>query len=397
MVKIMNISQEVKGEIGAINLFDDDNILFLEQDEPYELHFHSENIGIVKFNYKTKKTDRFKFDKPINLFSCINSTEVMYYSNIHKFNSKYGVNIYKMDCNSLKSCCISEFSTEFESDNEAHFDNLSLNSRLIGINDRYVMFLLPRIQFGQPFFHKALLIDSVEKRVYKIPDSIGCIDTILRVDQVFASSKGEYIIVKTGRIGDFEKRRIWEQQKQKGEFTEYHDSLEDLAICKVSEFADNVKHGMPIDKDKIVQTCDLHEGLRIIGNYEDKIIYSIQSFGKGTTDIKIYDVESHRIKTITVEGFYDDIKYSNGRLYGFMRNNEVTDIYDIITRYKLFSSKEWIVHIDEEKCITSNEEFIDHKFKRIVKIYNLNDKNKIDRHEFNSCYFDYERNTLIVL
>ncbi|BDR79977.1 hypothetical protein N072000002_02240 [Clostridium tetani] len=388
MVKIVNIGKEVKGEIGVINLFGDRNILFLEQ---------GENISIVKFNYKTKKADRLKFDKPINLFSCINSTEVMYYSNIDKFNSKYRVNIYKMDCNNLKNCYISEFNTEFESDNENHFDSLSLYSRLIGLNDRYVIFLLPCIQLSEPFFHKALLIDSVEKRVYKIPDSIGCIDTILRVDQVFAFQKGEYIILKTGRIGDYEKRQIWEQQKQKGEFTEYHSSLEDLVICKVSEFADNVKHGIPIDKDKIVQTCDLHEGLRIIGNYEDKIIYSIQSFDKGTTDIKIYYVGSHRIKTITVEGFYDNIKYSNGKFYGFMQNNGVTNIYDIITKDKIFSSKGWNVHIVDENFITLNDEFIDDKFKSILEIYNFNDKNKIDGMEFNSCCFDYERNTLIVL
>ncbi|WP_125153497.1 hypothetical protein [Clostridium rectalis] len=390
MVNVINIGKEVKGEIGVINFFGDRNMLFLKQ---------GENKNIVKFNYKNQKIDKIKFDKPIKLFSCINSTEVMYYANIYEFNSKYVVKIYKVDCNNLKSCYISEFSTEFEVEKEGGFHRLSLDSRLIGVNDRYALFLLPHTQysFGKPFFYKALLIDSVEKRVYKIPDLIGAIDTILRSDQICPFQKGEYIMFKTGRIGNFEKRQFWEEQKQKGEFKEEHDSLENLIICKVSEFLDNVKHGIPIHKKNIIQTCDLHEGLRIIGYYKGKIIYSIQSFQKGRTDIKIYDVESHKIKTITVEGFYDNIKYYNGMFYGFIQNNEFINIYDIITRDKIFSYKGWSVHIIDENFIAFKDEFIEDKTKSILEIYNFNDKNKIDSMEFNSCCFDYEKNTLIVL
>ncbi|BDR85616.1 hypothetical protein [Clostridium tetani] len=80
-----------------------------------------------------------------------------------------------------------------------------------------------------------------------------------------------------------------------------------------------------------------------------------------------------------------------------MQNNGVTNIYDIITKDKIFSSKGWNVHIVDENFITLNDEFIDDKFKSILEIYKFNDKNKIDRMEFNSCCFDYERNTLIVL
>lgn len=382
MVKIVNLDNILEGKPYGMALAYNNNIILMERINLYIDELDQFN-KIIKLNYETKKIDEFKFDKPIAVgeFSFINSSPIMYYAVIDKL--KHELNIYIVNYDTFESHHILSLNT----------DTRLFGIQLVGLNDRYCII---KSLISEGLFEKMILIDAVENKSYEIPKSIGNNDDISRIDEIVTISGNEYFIVKTGATCDSEKYSKWKVQNKSGVFANYGDALENLILYDINEFVQNVKQELPMVEGKILETCDLHSGMRIIKCDEKKVIYSVQSFKNKTTYIKIFDLESQESKCITIEGLYDYMQYFNKKIYGLIRDEQYADVYDVITKKKLLRVKGMIIYFDDDYAIGTNVEFENETIYYLLTKYSLSAENKIEKLKISSYCFDYDKNILFI-
>jgi hypothetical protein len=410
MLQIINIHKALQENIVKTNLFFENNVIVLEQNN-YRLNPNQffRYISIKKINYISQCIEELKFNKPADLVSLISSSSIIYYAYIGKNKESYFINLRKINCiNSIEEDILT-IDTEFRVDNGKGYILLSQNSKIIGLSERYIMLAIaqPQLKAGHSYFYKILLIDSIQKKIYPIPDEINKLDTLRRLSQVWLVNNDKSIVFKTGRIQSFEKKQIWKNQKEEGVFKQYQDHLETLILCQVDEFVNNIKSGLGISKDWIIETSNLHTALDVIKLNVDssnlnKIFYSVESFKDNSTEIKTYNLISHEIEGRLTTECYDFIMCFREKLYGFLMQNGYVDVYNIISKEKVlsFSTYEQILDIDiDSKYFISVSHMFgnNEKTKYTLNINKVDNGNIINTFECNSFYFDYKKDILILI
>lgn len=399
-MRILNVSNLVYGYIRATNLFFKDNLVFIEENDAFvtfdKIH---KFIGIEKVDFTAQSIDKFKFNEPADIVTEISSNKTIYYGVINREEKTYSISIHKVDCDKINDDYIINIDTKVNISNNDDYNTLKFDSSIIGIDGQYAILLLrnPNHEYGQPFFTQAFLIDSLEKKSYLIPDLIGKQDTFLRTDSINTSIDGKYLILKTGRILPIEKKGIYNKQKKEMCYKPYYDSLENLIVYEVDQFIDNIKNGIEINTKKIIETCDLHSALSIIDNDEDKITYSFECFDCSSTYIKTYNLKTKQMESSIIRKSYDYIMCFDKKLYGFLKTENTTSIYDIASGRKILSTDKRVIYVDEEIFITFEYKSNDKMYQQYTLIINdLKNNNVIDTFKCTYYNFHYNKNALIL-
>lgn len=354
--------------------------------------------GIYIVNYQTKEVFPCNFQREADLLALNCSGSSVYYAYIdNKRNDKY-ICLRKIDCSTLSDqdiCKISIKSVDSKNFNEI----ISALSIIIGINERYCIVFVPIIFTPKTFpkhgiyFSNCLLIDSIEKKAYPVPDQISESDTLLRLDRAWVVNNGKYIMFKTGRIRPFEKKEIWEKGREKGVYKEYGDHLEALLLYKTEEFVNNVKNGFGL-KNNIIASCDLHGSLAIIGVDHDNIVYCKRIFKDASTKVNFYSLSSMNTVTNIIDELYDGFMFYNQKLYGIVENikGKYNDIYDISTKSKLIRLpySRTVIYINKDYVISYNI------LEKKILVENLVNGDLIQTFESGSVRYDFENNQIIL-
>lgn len=373
MLQTLEVHKLLSGNIFKTNLFFENSMVFIERPDFFtKPDQQSGYISIQRFNYITQDFYKFQFSKPVDLITYTSCHSVIYYAYINNEKGNYCINLNKVNCINWNDENILTIDMEVSEDNESYGYNLE-NSIITGLSERYVLLAIPKenYEFGTPFFHKVFLIDSFENKAYLIPDTIKKLDTLLRIDDINILNNGEYVMFKTGRIRPFEKRKIWNNQKEKGIFAEYPDHLETLIVCKLDEFVNNTKCELEIPENNLIQRCDMNSCLSVIGTDNDKIIYLTQYFKENVTEVVFFNFKLNQTEIIKIKEVFNHIAYFNGKLYGVLNNEKCIEIYDINKKQKIFTTNtdEGIIYIDDENIVTCK--CISGEFKNLFTVNNL--------------------------
>lgn len=392
-MQIINVHQLLNNYTLRTNLSDDDNMVFIESsdfinnpDKPIQY------IRVHKVNYKTQTVDKFELNHPADLITLVSSNDIVYYATIDKQDSCFSISLNKVNC--LKWNEENILSIPIHVDENS--DCILSSSLLVGLNKRYALLAIPKTTpiYGQPFFDKILLIDTFEKNTYLIPDKIGEYDTLLRLDEIYVDNKGKHVTFKTGRIRPFEKKQIWDEQSKTGNFEEYYDHIETVLSCGIHEFANNVKSGIGLDNGNIVEKCDLHGALSIIGNDSSKLVLSINKFNATTIEVKTFYFELNKLDISKSIGKYESLIYFNSKLYGLLKHGIHIDIYDIFDGTKIYRSDENIIYIDNDYIMSLKPTgvILENRF----TARQLSDGLVINTFNCRFSEYDFERNVVIV-
>jgi len=394
MYEILDFRKTINTRVMPTNIYSDDGVILLETtDYIGDCRGPIKYTGIYEINYLTKNMNKFKFNVPADIISLKGSCDVIYYGYINTQKSNYCVNLHKINCRDWSQEYILTIDTEISIEDNRNYKNLAAG--MVGINERYsVLSISYPIPNQRSLCCKTFLIDSLEKKLY--PIGIGT-DTLFLQDPWFISNS-DYIGFKTGKIQPYEKRDFWLLRKKDGVTKEYKNHEETIILCKVNELIKIIKEGLKLNSNWTIEKCDSNCTIdslnKTIDSNINKVIYSVEHFEKNITEIKIIEMEDHSLVTTMSEGFYDNLMYSNNKVFGIKRFEDFFDIYDVNSKDKLFSIDEDILFIDEEVFITLK--FSVENFNRIVTVRNLSNQQSISAFECHSVYCDYEKNILVL-
>ncbi|RCX08303.1 hypothetical protein DFR58_14315 [Anaerobacterium chartisolvens] len=396
MVNVLNLHSLLNGNYMKTNLSLGNCLIFIEQNdylsnsgEPIQY------IGIKKLNTLTHSVSSYAFNYPADIISHVSACATLYYSSVFKQESNYFISLNKFNCMEWNEENVITISLEI---NDTDTPLFIKDSVIIGLDDRYCIMAIPNFlpKYGQPFFGNLLLIDSLEKKKYSITEKVGNLDSLHCMDEAWTCKSNDgslNLLIKTGRIRPFEKKRFWDDMEKYGENAEYFDQFEKLILYKVDNLINDVKYGATINKI-ILCDCNFKGALSVVSVDNRKIIYSVQLFKQIATEIISYDLETTQTKTVKDKLLYDYVIYSNKKLFGFKQQGKATHVFNIEDKRNMFISHEHIIYIDEEKFITLKRK--PHDFKRLIVIYNMSSADMLEAIE--CSFFDYNtlNNTLTI-
>ncbi len=392
MADIINVSALMGGIVVKTNLFLNNDIIFVENnilEDDSKFPKILDYKGIKKLNTRTLKIEDYSFKSRAGIVSFVSSASTIYYGKITNEENKSSILIYKVHCDNMVEEEIIKINLDIK--NEALSD-----SYIVGLNERYAILFIPHstLVYGRPFFNKGILIDSFEKKTYDIPDKINELDTLLRVDEAWISNDSQNILFKTGRIRPDEKKRIWDEQAEKGTFNEYHDHIESIMAFDINELVGNIKKGIQINKTDIIDTCDMHKAINII-SVTGNVNYSINDFKTKQTEIKTIDFQTKKMLSIKCNSMFDYILGFDNAFHGItLTDNKEQEVYSIEKNRVVFSTNKNIAYIDKENIITF--EIKKQSLNRIFSIYNLQKNEEVQTMEGRILEYEFGSNELIL-
>lgn len=399
-MKILNVTNLASKSIPT-NLFFDNSIMLIEADNTFN------NVGLCKYNIETNQNKNFKFDKMPDIISYVSAKKTLFYGEL---DTDFTIKIKKFSCDDWVENYSLTLNTEFIINANGNDYNPFIDSRLIGLNERYAIWALPHSEliYGRPFFEKILLIDTLEKQSIEIQNKISEFDSLLRLDDAWIINNGEYILFKTGRIRPSEKRNLWDEGIKKDNNEIYFDNIETLISITVEDFIENVKRGIELPESAIIQTVDyrgclkfLENGVDITENNNGNIIFVVESFLDNTTDFVFYDYINKQPTVKRINNIFKDIRYYNGVFYSVIPNfidrdiqkdktpkKELShiEIFDIFCNKKVNTNKDGnLVYIDDKLLVTSK--FLKGLSKEEITVFDLVNGNKNIFYTNHSLYF----------
>lgn len=390
MVKVINIDEFNDKELTYTNLFFDNNIIFIEENS--ELRAFGNNLGIIKYNIISKNADYYRFPANSIIVSCKNSQPVMYYAPIHWNQDWACIQFRKLNCVNFGDKQITSILVEDEKETVPAESRL-WNTELFGIDERYAIVFIPTInhKYGQSCFSKMLLIDSQENRSYDVPIKLGKSDSLLRMC-LFNASKCKdqtYIMLKTGRMGCYEKKDFWDLQEQN-----YFDQLESLLILDVNTFIKNIKDGDEIAKNHVVDSCGFEEAFVDCTLDGGQLKYTKVNFSDQSSSFVLYDVFSKQKFETKFDGLYVEFFRSDNEIYAIEMEEE--KLYDLMNKQLIYRtvSNEHILDFNNKYAITY---LFQEGLKSAIYLHNIKENTVNKLGEGRLFDFDSQRQILTIV
>lgn len=178
------------------------------------------------------------------------------------------------------------------------------------------------------YFNNILLIDTEEKRHFDFSVDLSDVDSILRFEDLWVSGDRKHLVLKTGRIRSFEKRRFWGNSQSSG-FNDSTDQIENLIMFDMNSLIESCKKKMALTEYHVLQCSDELSTNGFIGFDNTAVIYFVNIFSEGVSYIKTFDWESKTTSSRILDSLYDSINYQSGTLYGFVNGRSYRLIGDI--------------------------------------------------------------------
>ncbi|WP_434756403.1 hypothetical protein [Paenibacillus amylolyticus] len=323
----------------------------------------------------------------------------IYYLSIHR-NSKdiefiiYQIDFEKMDCEEVFK--FNRFHPHINSLEQTEIDR----AEIIGINERYFIFAVPDFDSTKNINDSGhFLIDIKEQQIYKIPKFIGSKDYInnLSYIRVFEISGEYHIMLVTGRISSWEKRKLWDTEKT-GTLPR-RTKFQSISLLPLNTFIKIIKYNQSIDKEYIIYEFDEHSALAHTEILESNIYIYKEDFKNNNSQLYINNIESKKIDIIEIEEIYNKIFFIKGKpRYGLKKLDTRDVLHDFNSGEQVFSTNEienisWVY-----KNIVITREYSSLEGRVIFKLNDLEKEEVITEKKgrMPGVYYSAEHNTLVL-
>jgi hypothetical protein len=292
--------------------------------------------GVIRYNHDSKPFEHLVFERGLEIISRVSTQNTLYFASIHWIERKATFTLHKLDCIQMQLSDV--FSYEVE--DKAH-DDFSVSqlwsTEIHGLNERYVLASVPSIEIpleGGLLSHY-ILIDTHAQMSYRVPDTIGSLDSILRMEilYVFEHEQQQYITFKTGRINAEEKESIWLKYKEKKPM-----AIQNIVVLNLPDFIYKVKEGISIDESYIIDCCHYTSGFSHYYVNGQRVISHKHHFPDNTSEIVFYNVVTKELIVKPLSMRFDYVMNTKEKYYGVKQEEYRTELFDAISGELLFSS-----------------------------------------------------------
>lgn len=396
MTKILDVSCLFSKRVQKVNNEFNDSVIFVETSNYVkDAEFCYKSISIVNIH----SIDAIKYNLPVNtkIINSSNSKETFYYAQLYSQSNNTTVNVHlrKLNLKNLHDMEVNIIQVETQEQDEPT-DYIALNSKIVGINERYCLFFVPqkKLQYGINYFSKCLLVDSFENKVFTVKAEFINGDSLLRLQDIWVINDSQNILIKTGRIQDFEKRKFWKKTIENDDNPKYIDQNESLVLLNTQLFISNVKNNESLT-NIIIDSADFKSALSLCGYCGHKLTYNKKMFEEKQNIIITYMLNSGKFERKEVADSYEIICTPEKHYLIKTIKGDSTrfDVHDPTTNTTFQTTGSGIIAIDKEKIITYR---YDEKFEQIVCIFNIHSGEIVNTYQ--KCNFDYdlERNLIII-
>lgn len=382
MYKIIDYSTKKNYFPISANMFSNDLLIYCNRCSSLFPNKGENKYFIVSLNVLTNQQVLYKTKHPADLMTPISHDGTIYYTHHQTTEDGIIINFAKINCINWIEQDIVSINVE-KGDGERPDDYIVLpQPNLIALSDRYALFALPYTSWQKNhFYHKLLLIDSIDKQTYEIKFNFLGNDSISRLDNVWVSADSKYIIVKTGRITAGEKKAIYELNQNPEHILEL---LENLIMFEIDKMVNSAKSGRIISEFQLLGCADYRGTVQYIGQTDNKIVTIEESFLKSNISLKIINISTNKSSLIDINTF-NHVELYCGKLFGFKKNNLLTEIYDIDQNTLLWKSDEDVIWIDE-KCIITYRKKSNSNI-TVVIIKSIDNQKILEQFETNRIFF----------
>ena len=399
MLKIINFYDVLNKKAEKVQNVFFDNFVFIESTDflkEGELSYKS----IFSINIHKNEVTSYDFPLKARIVSSSNSGSTFYYAQIHAENGNGSVlvQIRKLDLITLHDQEVLDITID-TLEQDQPFDYVALNSNIVGINERYCLFLAPHEQFkyGSSYFSECFLIDTLEKKIFPVKGEFSNSDHLLRVQDIWVTDDGHHLIVKTGRIQEREKRDFWESAIRRGELPSYMDQTESLIILETEKFITQTRNSDRL-MDTVIDSADYESGLSVIGLNNNRLIYTKTMFKEEQMTINSYTISLADLKQIKVNHVTDTILYSHVDNKYYIMEHMVDEhvricIQDLSKNPIFYVQDAGVIYIDDEEIITYRQAA---NFEKIIHVNSIRSGELIQTFQSRDFHYDFERGLLFI-
>ncbi|MFB6367747.1 hypothetical protein ACFCP7_27675 [Paenibacillus elgii] len=341
------------------NVYD---FFLLKDDEINHLEFCSGYTGVLRYNHLQNCFDLLNFTTDIHKISRVNG-EHLNYTTLEKEGLGSRLKIHTINLNEIVLLS-REVHSFVINDHLPYVLNESQLSKveLLNWSERYIGMVIPNISTSArsdlPAFYQKygwvlfeiFLIDIEEKKIYKVPESIGSNDFTFRYDMDFSFKHNAkyYVALSTGRIGANEKERVWNG----GHYpTNRIEDIQSLVVIPLDEFVELVKSDLPIASSYIIDQCS-HEAAFSNIFFANGSVYSLKyNFPDFSSELLVYDLNDHQSVCHKLNDRYQFLIPVEGKLYG-TKNVQLIDVVQNNILHE-FEAGSFIIYFDKNMAIFS--------------------------------------------
>lgn len=392
MIKKIRINKFTTNSLIYLGLISNKYLCFLENDMKIGESLGRKNKLLYLFDVESLDSTTYEFSS----HECVSADlfkEYLHYANVENNDGQFLLKFKKLNCNEFSQ--IEVGSIDLSKMN--YMADVPLDITLFALNERYAVATIPNyLNFGynEIYLDSILLIDSQEKEIHQINYELSNGDSLLRLDYLLINKKEdqEYLIIKTGSIGCFEKRDVWESNQNKGLPYNPIYQLEQLICIDLDTFIDVVVNGKNIPSEYIVDSCEMDSSFLSVTQLPYQTIYTKINFQKNISEVITLNNETRIKNHECYNGIYTKIVKTKDGIFGMF---EQEDTYQFIknndVEFRLSNDKE-ILFFDDDEIITylptENNEYL-------VSVYNTKTKSLIS--EEKCRFFMDESNKVLIL
>lgn len=395
MIKILNVSSHFSKQMQIVSNVLNDRIIFVEPSDKND-EFGYRSISIVNMN----SNDVIKHNLPdkTKIINSSNSEAMFYYAQVcsHRNNSSVNVNIRKLNLETLHDQEVHTIEAE-TLEQDAPTVYVALNSKIVGIDERYCLFFVPHKKLY--YFSECLLVDSLENKSFPVKGEFTNGDSLLRLQDICVINDSQHILIKTGRIQEFEKKEFWDQSVIKGKIPDYSDQNESLILLNTQQFISDVRNNEKLS-EIIVDSADFQSALSLCGWCGHKLTYTKKMFNENKNRIFTYRLDTSEYESKEIIESYERIICAPEKYYlisceGKDDNTNIHILDSTANTIFQISGPRGIAAIDEEKIITYRYDF-DEGFNQIIDVNSIHSGELIGTFQARMFEYDLERNLLII-
>ncbi|MGN7471379.1 hypothetical protein [Brevibacillus sp. SAFN-007a] len=391
MIRVVNVRGFENNNIVPSMIGLEDRIVFLvyKNIQHEDMYFDK----LVKYHVHFNEFEEWFFPKPVGITSNhVSDHHFMYYASTEWDNHEVRVEFYNFDCDTFTNRFIC--SINLADKNGSHLGNSTIaHMELYGMDERYCIVALPKMSddANTSSFFQVFLLDSVEKRLYPIPDMVGDHELFSRFDQLYIQEcNGDaYLFLKTGRFTVSEKRRAYQVRKNQNHCDRSLEAKESIICLEIKQFITRVKKSVPIGVDSILDSC-MNESAFSLMISHGPIFYCRYNFDLHNTEM--IEIDSGQIcKKTTIEGVENRVKQSDGNYFLIKEQGEKQRLIDLENENTIFITS------PDERILEGNSQCVITKKFRTNEIlyYSLLDDSSI---KLGTGFADFDpcKNELII-
>ncbi|MBP2002303.1 hypothetical protein J2Z69_003375 [Paenibacillus shirakamiensis] len=387
MIKIMDACILFNYQVEKVHNEFNDNLVFIKPSD-YSERGEFGYKAVLVVNIKSMDTMQYILPSNTKIINSTNSKNTFYYAQLELGDNKSCVNVWlrKLDLETMKDTYLGAIEIDIK-DQDEPLNYVALNSKIVGINERYCLFFAPceKLQYGPSYFSKCLLIDSFENKIITVKDGFINGDSLLKLQDIWVVNDTKNIIIKTGRIQIFEKREFWDKSIENGEIPSYFDQNESLVFVSTELFIDRIKRNEELTG--ILDSSDYTSAISFCGWDGYKLTFMKHHFKEGKNVIITYKLDSEMFERKEIEDSCEIVCTTDKYFVVQPVNDENIrfSVRDLTSNTVVQINGYGIIALDEDKIITHN---FNKNFEHVVCLSNVHTGELIK--EFKTPNFDYD-------